>query len=83
MRWWWLIGAVLLGVAALSVYGAFQSPSFVSALVGVTLVAAYKAIEPLLAERMSSQDEAAWRDALRRGDDTEWRRRRNGAPPKG
>ena len=83
MNWWWLIGAALLGVAALSVYGAFQSPDFVMGLFGAMLVAGYKAIEPILAKRMTPEDEASWRAAERAGRGEEWRRRRLGLPPKG
>ena len=63
MNIWWLVGAALFGVAALSVYGAFQSPEFVMGLFGAMLVAGYKAIEPVLAKRMTPEDEAAWRAA--------------------
>ena len=83
MNIWWLVGAALFGVAALSVYGAFQSPEFVMGLFGAMLVAGYKAIEPVLAKRMTPEDEAAWRAAERAGRGEEWARKRRGAPPKG
>lgn len=66
MRWWWLIAAILLGVAAVSVYGAFQSPTFVSGLLGVALLAAYNAIQPALMKRMTPQQEAEFQRAARR-----------------
>lgn len=83
MSIWWLVGAALFGVAALSVYGAFQSPEFVMGLFGAMLVAGYKAIEPVLAKRMTPQEEEEYAKAYKAGRGDEWLRKRRGAPPKG
>jgi hypothetical protein len=64
---WWLTGAALFGVAAFSVYGAFHSPEFVLGLGAAMLVAAYKAIEPILTKRMTPEQEKAFHDCVRRG----------------
>jgi uncharacterized membrane protein len=64
---WWLIGAALFGVAAFSVYGAFHSPEFVLGLGAAMLVAAYKAIEPVLTKRMTPEQEKKMHECLRRG----------------
>lgn len=84
MKIWWLIGAVLLGVAALSVYAAFQSPEFVWGFLGAMAVAAFQAVSPILTKRLPADKEAEWRASTRRADgDAEWQRKRRGAPPKG
>lgn len=80
---WWLIGAALFGVAALSVWVAFQSPGFVAGLTTIAAGMAAKAIVTKVGKRMSPEDEAAWHAAERRGEGDEWLRRRRGAPPKG
>lgn len=83
MRWGWLVGAALLGIAALSVYLAFQSPAFVAGLTGLASAAAWKAIKPVLAKPEAPEDRAARQEAYRRADgDGDWRRK-TGAPPKG
>ena len=79
----WLIGAALFGVAALSVYVAFQSPSFVAGLSVLAAGFVAKAIVTKVGKRMSPEDEAAWRAAERAGRGDEWMRKRRGAPPKG
>ena len=83
MNWIWAIGAALLGVAALSVYSAFQNPTFVTGLLGAMAVAAYKALAPVITKRMTPVEEAAWREAERAGRGDEFLRKRRGAPPKG
>jgi hypothetical protein len=83
MRWAWLAGAALFGVAALSVYWAFQSPAFVSGLAALAAGAAWKAIYPAITKRLPPEEEASWRDAERAGRGDEWLRKRRGAPPKG
>jgi len=80
---WWGIGAALLAAAALGVYFAFQSPTFVAGLTAAAAAAAWKAVAPAVVKRMDPAAEAAWRRAIRRGTDDEWRRKRRGAPPKG
>lgn len=67
MRWGWLIGAVLLGVSGLSVYYAFQSPTFVAGLAALAAGAAWKAIAPVVAKRNSPDVEARMHDCIRRG----------------
>jgi len=79
----WLGGAVILGVAAISVYWAFQSPTFVAGLTALAAGAVWKALAPAIAKRMTLEDEAAWQAAERAGRGDEFMRRRRGAPPKG
>lgn len=67
MRLGWLIGAALFGVAALSVYVAFNNPDFVAGLMGVMIVAGYKAIVPTLSKRMTPELEDAFHQCVRRG----------------
>ena len=83
MKWLWLGGAALLGVAAYSVYAAFSSPTFVAGLVALAAASAWKAVAPAITKRMTPEDEAAWRKAERAGRGDEWFRKRRGAPPKG
>lgn len=66
----WVAGAALFAVAALAVWYAFQSPAFVSGLLGVALLAAYKAIQPVLLKRMTPAQEADLQRATRRAQ--EW-----------
>lgn len=67
MRWLWIAGAILLTVAALSVWFAFQRPDFVAALSAAAVAAAVRAVVPAIGKRMDPEDEAAWRDCQRRG----------------
>lgn len=83
MRWGWLVGAVLLGVAGLSVYYAFQSPTFVAGLSALAAGAAWKAIKPVLEKPEAPEDRAARQEAYRRADGDNDMRRKSGAPPKG
>lgn len=78
MKWLWLVGAALLGVAAFSVYRAFQSPTFVSGLVGLAVAAALRALVPAIAKPLSPEDTKAKNDAYRRGQGDEWLRKRQG-----
>ena len=78
-KWFWIGGAVLLGVAALSVYWAFQSPGFVAGLAALAAAAAWKAIAPALLKPMSEADTKAKNDAYRRGQGDEWLRKRQGS----
>lgn len=80
---WWLVGAALFAVAALAVWFAFQSPTFVAGLTAIAAGMAANAIVTKVTARMSPEDEAAWREAERRGQGDEWLRKRRGAPPKG
>lgn len=79
----WLVGAVLLGVAALAVYGAFQSPTFVAGLSAMAAAAAWKAIKPMIVAQQSPEDLAKTRDEFRKGHGDDYWRRRSGGPPKG
>ena len=78
-RWLWIGGAVLLGVAALSVYYAFQSPGFVAGLAALAAAAAWKALKPAVLKRMTPEEEAEWHKAIRRGQGDEWLRKRQGS----
>lgn len=79
----WASGAVLLGVAALGFYWAFQSPTFVAGLSALAAAAAWKAIAPAVAQRRAPEDEAKDRAEHRAGHGDDYWRRRSGAPPKG
>ena len=68
MRWLWLAAAVLLGVAAVSVYMAFQSPSFVAGFTILAAGAVWKAIAPAVFRRMPPEQEAEWRKRVSRGE---------------
>lgn len=63
----WLVAAALLGVAAISVYWAFQSPTFVAGLSALAAGAVWKAVAPAVAKRNSPEIEARMRDCVRRG----------------
>ena len=80
---WWLIGAALFGVAALSVWFAFQSPGFVAGLSALAAGMAAKAIVTKVTARMPADEEAEWRAEERAGRGDEYLRKRRGAPPKG
>ena len=67
MIWWWLIGAALFGVAALAVWFAFHSPSFVAGLSALAAAAAANAIVTKVKTRNSPEVEARMHDCLRRG----------------
>ena len=83
MRYWWIGGALLLGVAAISVYFAFSSPTFVAGLTALASAAAWKAIKPAIMKPETPEDRASRQDAYRRADGDNDFRRRSGAPPKG
>ena len=84
MRWWiWLGLAAILGVAAGSVYFAFQSPTFVAGLTALASAAAWKAIKPVILKEETPEAREERAKAYRRADgDNDWRRK-SGAPPKG
>lgn len=69
------IGMVLLGVGAAGFLVA-QRPSFWFGLGTVALQAAFKAILPHLAKRMTPEQEAAFRDCVRRGGEWDYHRKR-------
>ncbi|CAB5079534.1 hypothetical protein UFOVP143_11 [uncultured Caudovirales phage] len=79
MRWGWLIGAVLLGVAGLSVYVAFQSPAFMAGLTALATAAAWKAVRPIVVKQLTPEDLAAKNQAERSGNGDNWIRRRLGS----
>lgn len=79
MRWGWLIGAVLLGVAGLSVYVAFQSPAFMAGLTALATAAAWKAVRPIVVKPLTPEDLAAKNQAERSGNGDNWIRRRLGS----
>jgi hypothetical protein len=63
----WLGGAALFGVAALAVYGAFNSPSFVAGLTALAVAMATKAIVPVVTKRNSLKIEERMHECTRRG----------------
>lgn len=75
----WAVGAVLLAAAALGVYLAFQSPTFVAGLSALAAAAAWKAIKPVVTKPMTPADTAAKNAAERRGQGDNWIRRRLGS----
>ena len=79
----WAIGAVILAVAAASLWFAFQSPTFVAGLAALAAGAAWKAIEPTIAKRRTPEEEKALHRAERAGEEAQLERKRRGFPPKG
>ena len=78
----WLTAGLIvavLGGATLGTVMAVRSPDFWFGLI----VAAFKAALPFVMKQMSPEDLDKWHEAIRRGTDDEFRRRRTGAPPKG
>ena len=73
-----LILAVLAGVTAGTAL-LFRDPVFWIDLG----IAGFKAALPAILKRMDPKDEAAWREAEKKGEGDEWRRHRNKFPPKG
>lgn len=82
-RWLWIGGALLLGVAAVSVWYAFRSPGFVAGLTAIATAAAWKAIKPVVLSPETEDARAERVKAYRRGDGDSYFRRKSGAPPKG
>jgi hypothetical protein len=79
MSWRWIIGAALLGVAAISVYTAFQTPTFVWGILAAILLAVARAVIPPITRPMTPDDTKAKNEAYRRGQGDEWLRKRNGS----
>lgn len=76
----WAVGAVLLAAAALGVYLAFQSPTFVAGLSALAAAAAWKAIKPVVSKPLSEADTNAKNAAVRRADGGDnWIRKRLGS----
>lgn len=75
MKYLWIGGAVLLIVAALSTWFAFQRADFVAGLVSVAAAALWKAIGPELLKRKTPEQEAADHAAYRRGETVPTRHR--------
>ena len=65
MRWLWLAAALLLGVAAYTLYWSFTNPAFVVGLAAAAIGAAWKAILPSLRPRDLT---AAERQKIRQGE---------------
>lgn len=72
----WLAAAVLLLVAGVAVWFAFQRPEFVAGLVAAAAGAAWRALLPEIGRRMPPEDEARWRDCQRRGGRWDARKKR-------
>jgi len=80
MRWLlWLAGAVLLGVAALAVYVAFQSPAFVAGLSALAAAAAAQAVKEIVVKPLSADELKDKNQAERSGNGDNWIRRRLGS----
>ena len=77
IKWW--IGAALLAVAAIAVYGAFQSPAFVAGLTALAAAAAWKAVKPVITKPLTPEDMEAKRRAERSANGDNWIRRRLGS----
>jgi membrane protein YdbS with pleckstrin-like domain len=58
MRWLWIAACVLLAVAAVSVWFAFQRPDFVVGLSAAAAVAAWQAFAPRLFRRNPAKEKA-------------------------
>ncbi len=76
---WWVVGAALFAVAALGLYSAVRSPSFVAGLVMVMASAGWRALLPTLTRRMPPEKEAAWRKEQQAGRGDEATRKRLGS----
>ncbi len=79
MMLWWIIGAALFVVAALSVWTAFHSPAFVAGLSALAAAAAAKAIVTKAKAPLSEADTKAKNAAERAGRGDEWIRKRLGS----
>ena len=75
MKLLWLGAAGVLAVAAGSAWFAFQRPDFMVGFIAASVAAIYNALAPALLKRKSPEDEKAWRDSVRRGQ--EWDHRTN------
>lgn len=58
---YWLATFLLLAVAAVSLWFAFQRPGFVAGLAGVAVSAAIKALKPNLKKLWASKTPEEWR----------------------
>lgn len=76
------LAAAFVGVAAL-VFLVGQRPAFWVGMAVAVFRRAWPVILAFVMRRMAAEEEAAWRDAERRGQGDEWLRKRRGAPPKG
>lgn len=65
MRLLWIAAFVLLAIAAVSVWFAFQRPDFVAGLTGLAAVAAWQAFAPKLFRRNLAKEKAAKKRADR------------------
>ena len=75
MKLLWLGAAGVLAVAAGSAWFAFQRPDFMVGFIAASVAAIYNALAPTLLKRKSPEDEKAWRDSIRHGQ--EWDHRTN------
>ncbi len=66
MRYVWLTAAVLIGVACLGLFMAFQNPNFLVGVAGSLGGIAWNALAPKVLKRMPADKEAAWNAELRR-----------------
>lgn len=77
-----LVLSVLIGIGGAS-YLAFSSSKFWGELITELAVKAWPQIRELITARMTPEEEAEWRAAVRAGREDEFMRKRRGAPPKG
>jgi hypothetical protein len=78
-----LVVAVLIGVGAAS-FLVMRTPAFWGEVIKELATKAWPQIWAILSKRMPAEQEAEWRKSQRLPDgDTEFNRKRRGAPPKG
>jgi len=76
MRWWWVLVVGLLLVAGLSVYWAFQSPTFFSGLVALAAAAAFKAVQPAIVKPLAPEVQKKLTQSRRRAEEWDFARKR-------
>jgi hypothetical protein len=59
MKWFWIAAFVLLAIAAVSVWFAFQRPDFVAGLTAAAVAAAWKAFAPKMFKRNPAKEKVA------------------------
>jgi hypothetical protein len=67
MRWLWIAAFVLLAIAAVSVWFAFQRHEFVAGLTAAAVAAAWKAFAPNIFKWTETPKLKAWRERMSRG----------------
>lgn len=67
MKWLWMAGAALFGVAAFAVWFSFRDPVFITGLMVAMATSLFKAVEPKILKRMTPEQEKAMHECVRRG----------------